>query len=192
MRVPLYNLCNWIQSPSNILFKLNMLETEHYIMREAQLRDAEFILSLINQPAWKQFISDHSINTIELAQDYIENKLCSLYQSLGFGLWVVDSIEEGRSIGLCGLLKRDTLDCIDLGFGFLPEFWGSGAAQETSLACLTYAFDELRKDEVAAIVSPDNVRSIRLLEKLEFQSESDYFDPITDERLLLYKINKPQ
>lgn len=88
------------------------------------MQDTGFILELINQPAWKKFITNHSINTPDKACEYIENKLIAMYQTLGFGLWVVELRAESRPIGVCVLLKRETLESVDLGFGFLSGVWG--------------------------------------------------------------------
>lgn len=168
-----------------------MLETEQYLLREAQTVDAEFILKLLNQPAWKKYIYDHDINTIELAKDYIETKLQAMYRELGFGLWVAVSKHNQVAQGVCGLLKRESLDCMDLGFGFLSDYWGTGVAYEASEACLKYAFDVLKAPKVVAITNPENGRSIGLLNKLGFEFERSYIPPESDEHLSLYALESP-
>ena len=90
------------------------------------------------------------------------------------GLWMVEFRDSHRPIGICGLIKRDTLADVDLGFAFMPEFRGEGFAQEASEACMRHARDQLGINRVVAIVSPENLRSIALLKKLGFQFETKW------------------
>lgn len=166
-----------------------MLETERCILREANIDDTDFILALINQPAWKKYISNHNINTPALAQKYIQTKLCAAYKKYDVGLWVVQLKDSMTAVGLCGLVKRDSLNYFDLGFGFLPEYWGQGLAYETSRICLNHAFKDKNLQNIAAITSPNNNRSINLLERLGFQYQGFYSPPGSEDLLSLYKIS---
>ena len=163
------------------------LESARLLLRQATCADAEFILELVNEPAWKEFIADHGISTLEDAIEYIKDKLLAMYQATGFGLWVVEKKDEHRPIGLCGLIKRDSLEHIDLGFAILSKYRNQGFAYEASAICLEYACRELRTQTVLAIVAPSNTRSIRLLEKLKFRYNSEYLDPNSGAVLLLFK-----
>lgn len=166
-----------------------MLKSDRLNLREATKSDSDFILELINQPAWKKYISKHSIKTQEQACTYIEEKLIVMYREHGFGMWVVESTNETSPVGLCGLLKRDSLKFIDLGFGFLPKYWGKGFATEASALCLHYAFERLNTPKVLAITVPCNDRSIRLLENLRFSYKEEYFHPGSSEVLSLYEVD---
>ena len=73
-------------------------------------------------------------------------------------------------IEMCGLLKRDQLPDVDLGYAFFPEFWSRGYAHESARAVLQWAA-ERGIDRIVAIVSPGNAASIRLLNKLGFAFE---------------------
>ena len=88
---------------------------------------------------------------------------------LGFGLYAVNLKATGQPIGICGLLRRDTLDDADIGFAFLPEYTGKGYAAESAEAILKNAQDILGMKRILAITSPDNFKSIKLLEKLGFE-----------------------
>jgi RimJ/RimL family protein N-acetyltransferase len=123
---------------------MTVLKTNRLLLREVSTDDSEFILKLINQPAWKQFISNHSIDTIEQASEYIEQKIITMYQKVNFGLWLVEKIDDAVPIGICGLLKRDSLQSIDLGFTFLADYWGQGFATEASIASIKYAKSEIK------------------------------------------------
>lgn len=163
-----------------------IVKTNRLLLREASTDDSEFILKLINEPAWHEFISKHSIDTIEKASEYIEQKMKAMYQTLGFGLWVVEKTDDATPIGICGLLKRDSLQYIDLGFAFLADYWGQGFALEASIGCLKYASNEIKSQKILAITDPSNTRSVKLLEKAGFIYESNFSHPGSDEILSLY------
>ena len=95
-----------------------------------------------------------------------------MYSRLGFGLYLVELKEEGESIGICGLIKRDFLEDVDIGFAFLPKFWGKGYAYESASAVMAYGKRAFGLNRLLAITSPDNYDSVRLLEKLGFNFES--------------------
>ena len=169
-----------------------MLANENITLRQASTADSAFILELANQPAWKQYIGDHAIGTESQAQEYIEQKLHVMYKSHGFGLWVVETLDNSEAVGLCGLIKRDSLEYIDLGFAFLPKFWGKGFARQASELCLQYAFNTLNAPKVLAITNPNNHRCIRLLECLHFDYVKNYSHPESNEVLALYELYSHQ
>lgn len=144
------------------------LQTHRLVIRQAVLADAEFILRLTNEPEWLQFIGDKNIRSLEAAKNYIQNSLLSGYETNGFGLWIVALQGALEPVGLCGLVNRDGLDGIDLGFAFLAEAQGKGYAFEASSKVLDYACQELELEKLLAITSPTNEASIRLLNKLRF------------------------
>ncbi|HEU5097697.1 MAG TPA: GNAT family N-acetyltransferase [Roseiflexaceae bacterium] len=146
-----------------------VLETDRLILRRFSAGDAAFILELVNDPGWLRFIGDRGVRTLEDARNYIQNGPVEMYDRLGFGLYAVDLKGGGTPIGMCGLLKRATLPAVDLGFAFLPRFAGQGYAAEAAAAVLAYAHQALGLARVLAITSPDNTRSIKLLERIGFQ-----------------------
>ncbi|GAB1268489.1 GNAT family N-acetyltransferase [Aurantivibrio infirmus] len=148
------------------------------------------MLELMNEPAWKKFIGDHDIDSTDKVLEYIENKIISMYRKFGFGLWMVEYSDSNVPIGICGLIKRDSLENIDLGFGFLSNYWSRGFAYEASLVCMDYAFKDHGVDKLLAITSSSNLRSIRTLEKLSFSFNSDYSHPGSKDILSLYQCEK--
>jgi RimJ/RimL family protein N-acetyltransferase len=150
---------------------LKVLETDRLILRWLSPEDAEFILRLVNEPSWLKFIGDKGVRTIEDARSYIQKGPVDMYSRLGFGLYLVELREESLPIGMCGLLKRDTLEDVDIGFAFLPEYWGRGYAYESAFAVITHSREVLGLNRIVAITSPDNDRSAKLLEKLGLRFE---------------------
>jgi RimJ/RimL family protein N-acetyltransferase len=164
---------------------VKVLETDRLILRWMSTDDAEFILGLLNEPSWLHFIGDRGVRTIEDARDYILKGPVEMYARLGFGLYVVEMKEGGIPIGICGLVKRDFLDDVDVGFAFLPKYWRQGYAYESASAVMAYGQGVLGLKRIVAITASDNHSSARLLEKLglRFERMVRYPDDGQDVRL---------
>jgi len=150
---------------------MKILETERLVFHHLTNDDAEFMLELLNEPSFIQNIGDRKIRTVDGAKGYINNGPVVSYAKNGFGLWLVKLKETGESIGICGLIKRDTLDDVDIGYAFLPKFWSKGYAVESALAVKAYAHDVVGLRRMVAITNPDNWDSIRVLEKIGMKFE---------------------
>lgn len=150
---------------------MKVLETERLIIRWLNMDDANFILELLNSPGWLQFIGDRGIRTAEEARDYIVNGPMSMYTRLRFGLYAVELKESLTLIGICGLIKRESLEDVDLGYAFLPGFWGKGYAYEAAKADVLYGKETLILNRLVAITTSDNHSSAKLLQKIGFQFE---------------------
>jgi len=147
-------------------------ESERLRLRELiPQSDADFILRLLNDPAFLANIGDRGVRTHAEAERYIETGPMASYERFGYGLLAVELKHSGVPIGLCGLLKRTWLMLPDIGFAYLPEFRGQGYALEAASAMLAWARDHRDITEVSAITAPDNRGSIRVLEKLGFTFE---------------------
>jgi RimJ/RimL family protein N-acetyltransferase len=147
-----------------------ILFTRRLTIRELVHSDAAFMLQLLNDPAFIQYVGDKGVRTLDEACEYIDAGPRTMYGEFGFGLWVVE-LMDGTPIGICGLLKRPVLDDVDLGFAMLPQFRGEGYAFEAAAAVVAHARDTLRLERLVAITNPDNDASGRLLEKLGFSFE---------------------
>jgi RimJ/RimL family protein N-acetyltransferase len=167
---------------------LNIAKTERLRVRWLIAEDSAFILALVNQPSWIQYIGDKGVRTLQDALRYIENGPVAMYKRAGFGLYLVQLAKTGEPIGICGLIKRDALEDVDLGFAFLPTFWGNGYAFESAAAVISYGRKVLGLRRIVAILSPDNHRSSKLLEKLGFCFERMHRMQPNDAALKLYAI----
>ncbi len=151
---------------------MTVIETERLILRCVDPhQDAPFILDLLNQPSFLRFIGDKGVRNLEAAREYIRTGPVASYERLGFGQYLTVRKEDQTPIGICGLVKRDALEDVDVGFAFLPQFWSRGYAFESASAVLAYARTTLGFTRIVAIASPDNAASIRLLERLGFRFE---------------------
>ena len=150
---------------------MTVLETDRLLLRKLTADDAEFILDLLNQPSFLRYIGDKGVRTTEDAIRYIETGPQASYVRFGFGLYLVELRESGVSIGMCGLLKRDSLPDVDVGFAFLPGYWSQGYAFEAAEAVMSYGREVHGLKRIVAITSLDNAASIRLLEKVGLRFE---------------------
>jgi len=169
----------------------NEFETPRLALRRLSPDDAEFILGLVNEPSWLRYIGDRGVRTPDDARAYILNGPVASYAKHGFGLFLTLRKEDGVPIGMCGLLKRDTLPDADVGFAFLPQFWSKGYAFEAVTATLAYGRAVHGLKRVVAITSPDNAGSIRVLEKLGLRYEKMMQLSATTPEIKLFAIDFP-
>lgn len=162
------------------------LQTERLVMQELSSCDAAFLLELLNSPGWLQYIGDKGIRTVEEAEKLITGVYEPYYKQHGFGFWLVSLKENNAKLGISGIIKRDGLEDIDLGFAFLPQYHGKGYAYEAASETMNFAKQQLHLKKLAAITSIDNQASIKLLEKLGFAFEKLIQLPNDDEILNLY------
>ena len=171
-----------MQSPS----PMTIIKTERLILRKLSTDDAEFILDLLNQPSFIHYIGDRGVRTLEDARKYILKGAVASYERFGYGLYLTLIKESEIPIGICGLVKRDSLKDTDIGFAFLPQFWSKGYAFESASAVLAYARNTLGLKRILGITTPDNHGSIRVLEKLGLKFEQMVKLPRDDVELKLF------
>ena len=172
---------------------MTVIETARLALRQLTPDDAAFMVELLNDPSFLRYIGDRGVRTLDDARRYVETGPMASYERFGFGLYLVmgrlkpaltggsgepvparaggEADASGEAMGICGLLKRDALPEPDVGFAFLPRFWGQGYAYESASAVLARGRDTHGLKRVLAITSPDNVASIGLLGKLGFVFE---------------------
>lgn len=145
---------------------MKILGTERLVLRSIETNDAPFYLRLVNEPSWLQFIGEKGVRTLADARTAIRTGPMAMQERLGFSLYLCELKGSAVAIGLCGLIKRDSLPEVDIGFAFLPEFWGEGYAFEAANAVIDHGVRRLGLKRLMAITSPDNTNSIRLIERL--------------------------
>jgi RimJ/RimL family protein N-acetyltransferase len=166
---------------------VKFLETDRLLLRQLTTDDAPFILELLNEPSFLQNIGDKGVRSITDARGYLLSGPLASYEHYGFGLYLVERKESRVALGICGLLKRETLADVDLGFAFLPQFWGQGFAVEAAQAVKNYAHQRLGLERIAAITLPSNRGSIRVLEALGMRFEKRIRLAEEAEELMLFE-----
>jgi RimJ/RimL family protein N-acetyltransferase len=164
-----------------------VLETGRLRLRHLEAGDAQFIVTLLNDPDWLRFIGDRGVRSEEQAVAYIEHGPARSYAQHGFGLYLTELKAGGAAIGLCGLIKRDFLAHVDLGFAFLPHFRGVGYAFEAAAGVLHHADTMRGLRHIVAITALDNERSAQLLQKLSFRDAGTIPYPGEEEPVWLFE-----
>lgn len=168
---------------------MKILETERLILRQASTEDASNILALLNEPSFIRNISDRRVRTLDEARDYILTRLIASYENHGFGMYLVLVKETGVPAGICGLVNREGLDDVDIGYAFLPQYWSQGYATEFALAVKEYAKNTIGLKRLVGITDPENHASIRVLEKIGLKFEKMIRLSEDDIDLKLYAID---
>jgi [ribosomal protein S5]-alanine N-acetyltransferase len=148
-----------------------VIRSERLEMREFELGDDEFVLRLLNDPAFLRFIGDKGVRTLADARAYITKGPLDSYRRHGYGLYLVSLRSDGTPIGMCGLVRREGLEDADVGFAFLSQFRAKGYASESAAAVLEYGRRRLELERIVAIAAPDNHASIAVLERVGLRYE---------------------
>jgi ribosomal-protein-alanine N-acetyltransferase len=150
----------------NLVKSMLICETDRLIICQLTVLDAPFVFTLLNTPTWIQYIGDRGIRNIDEARNYLLNGPIASYKRLGYGLFLVKLKAGDVPIGMSGLIKRDGLENVDIGFALHPDYTGKGYAFESTAAVLDYAREVLKLAVIDAITTAENEHSISLLKKL--------------------------
>lgn len=165
-------------------------ETERLLLRPTTVEDAPFILELMNSPAWIANIGDRGVRTVEDAEQYIQTKMRPQLEHLGYSNNTVIRKSDGAKMGSCGVYDREGLEGVDIGFSFLPDYWGKGYAYEAAHKMKELAFGEFGLSVINGITIEANLPSRRLLEKLGLKLIKMIQLPNDPEELMFYQIKK--
>lgn len=146
-----------------------ILESQRLTLRELNLSDAAFIQKIVNTKDFLTYIGDKKVFDRQSAEHYIQSGPAQSYKTHGFGLWLMQLKSDKQPIGLCGLLKRDTLEDVDVGFAVMPKHYRKGYTFEAAKACLDYGRHKLGIQKIVGITDSANTASIQLLNKLGMQ-----------------------
>jgi [ribosomal protein S5]-alanine N-acetyltransferase len=150
---------------------MKIFETERLTLRRLTPDDAPFILELLNDPLFLRFVGDKGVRSLADAREYLTHGPMASYAQHGFGLFHVALKSTGTPIGMCGLLKREALADVDVGFAYLPQFSGQGYATEAARATLAYGRSVLGLGRIVAITAPENLGSQNVLRKIGLRLE---------------------
>ena len=164
----------------------NILETNRLMLRELSEEDADFILELLNEADYIIFIGDRGVRTHQNAQTYIKEKIIPSYEKNGFGLYLVELIDDATPVGVCGLINRDGLPDIDIGYAFLASYRGNGYATEAAFAVMQLGVHTIGLERIVGITAVDNQPSINVLEKVGLHFEKLITLPGNDEEIMLF------
>ncbi|MCP9752685.1 GNAT family N-acetyltransferase [Ferruginibacter sp. HRS2-29] len=164
---------------------VNLLSTQRLTLRKLTTDDAPFILGLLNTPGFLRFIGDRKVRSVKDAETYLINGPLRSYHENDFGLWLF-LLKSGEPVGMCGLIRREGLADVDIGFAMMPAFEGKGYAFEIASAVMEYGRKKFALKRIVAITTEDNEQSIRLLKKLGLIFEEFIYLPNDEEKLMLF------
>ncbi|HIA03004.1 MAG TPA: N-acetyltransferase [Myxococcales bacterium] len=141
-------------------------ETARLSMRAFQPKDAEAFFRLNSHPEVIRYTGEPACESVAAAKQGIESY--PDWNQYGIGRWATVLKATEEIIGFAGFKYLPDFDEIDLGYRFLPQYWGQGLATEASLACLSYGFKTLGLKRIVGFTDSDNQASMRVLLKLGF------------------------
>ena len=167
------------------------LITARLTLRPFAPDDAAFIVELLNDPGWLRNIGDRKVRTQDDAREYLHKSAIAHAALHGFALGAVQRNRDGALIGMCGLIRRDGFDDVDLGYAFLPAYRGQGHAREAAAAWLACGFERFDLKRIVAITSVDNAASGKVLEAIGMRFEQRMRVAGHEEDSLLYAALAP-
>lgn len=145
-----------------------ILETERLVIRPFQFGDEQGVLEFSSNPKVLEYTGDVARNSLEEAKGLIENVWLKDYKTYGYGRFAVIYKPDNKLIGFSGFKFIPEVGMTDLGYRFLPEYWGKGIATESSIKMLEFGFSELKLSKIFGTVYPQNPASSVVLKKLGF------------------------
>lgn len=171
-----------------------ILETERTILREFTEADAPAVYRFNSHPEVVRYTGDKAVESVEQMLEFI--KKYEDYGKYGYGRWAVVYKDTNEVIGFNGLKYLKQWDGLaDLGYRFLPEYWGKGIATETSLAVVKYGFEVLKMEKMIGFVQHGNPASAKVLEKCGMTYIGEVYyddqDKANDFKVIKFELNKP-
>lgn len=172
----------------------NSIETPRLILREIVLEDAERLFLLDSNAEVMKFIGVPVANGLSETEENIR-KIRKQYEENGIGRWAVIEKDSGLLIGWSGLkyLTEEInghKNIYDLGYRFLPEFWGKGYATESAKAFLDYSFNTLNFPAIYAHAHCRNDDSNKILKKIGFRQTEKFVVDLDGAECFWYELKK--
>jgi RimJ/RimL family protein N-acetyltransferase len=152
---------------------VKVLQSDRLFLRTVSIDDASFYVHLVNQPSFKQFIGDKGVYTEEQARKVLSGGIIEQQERLGYSMYMVQRKSDMAPLGMCGLIKRDAFDDVDIGCAFLPQYWGLDYPFEAGAAVMEHAHDVIDLQRIIALVAPGNRSSVHLVGRLGFRLERE-------------------
>lgn len=169
------------------------LETERLILREMLPDDAKGMFELDSNPKVHKYLGSKPIKTIEESQKMIDN-VRNQYINQGIGRWATIEKATDDFIGWSGLKLNfektinNHINFYDIGYRFMPRYWGKGYATESAIATLDYAFKTMKIETVVGMAEVENIASKKVLQKIGLQYVEDFL--FEDLKVSWYELNK--
>lgn len=142
------------------------IETDRLLLREYVEDDAVAFFQLNSDPEVMRFVPDSSFNSIEEARQVLVARPIADYQKYGFGRYACILKTTGENIGFAGLKYLEEFGEVEVAYRLMRAHWGRGLATEAAIASVRFGFHELAQDHIIGLVMPENIASVKVLEKV--------------------------
>lgn len=143
-----------------------IFETEHFIIRQAQLGDVPDFVSFWNDPEVMRFLGDGTWGGgPEVVEKLLAHAIDFYAAHPGLGSWVVEDKAIKKVVGEASLGHLTETGEIEAGFILSKTHWGRGLGTELLRGLLKHGFANLGAEHIVAVCHPDNLGSIRVMEK---------------------------
>ena len=166
-----------------------MIKTARLRLTPMALKDAPFVLELLNTKEWVENIGQRNVHSISDAEQYIQKKMILHYEKNGYGNYLMTRAEDGAKIGCVSLYNREDVEGVDIGFAMLPQYCRKGYAYEGSKAIMNLGKSEFGLTSVCAFTSKGNIASQKLIERLGLKFERTILFGEEKEELLYYNLD---
>ncbi len=149
------------------------IETERLILREFRANDDTAMFELDSNAEVHKYLGNNPVTKIEQVHNYIAN-IQQQYLNNGIGRWITIEKSSNEIIGWSGLKfiteeENNQINFYDVGYRFMPKYWGKGYATEATKAALKYGFETLNINKIVGAANTENKASRRVLEKCGLQ-----------------------
>ncbi len=153
--------------------KFDYIETDRLLIRILEIKDKDAFFRYRSMPeiykyqAWRP-------KGIDEIEEFINKNISVCLNPRNTWIQLAVCLKEGQLIGDIGVHFLEDDYQVEIGYTLSPEYQGNGYAVEAVKAVIKYAFTELKKHRIISSVDPDNIKSIKLLEKIGFRKEAHF------------------
>jgi ribosomal-protein-alanine N-acetyltransferase len=148
-----------------------VIDTARLLLRRFTTDDLEAFYQLGSRPEIIRYAQAAPLASREKALEFMQAAPFHDYATYGYGRFACVWKATGEVIGFSGVKHVPEIGETELGYRFLPEYWGRGLATEAGQASIDFARSKLGLGRLVAMVHPDNVASARVVTKLGFSVE---------------------
>lgn len=154
-------------------------ETEHLILREIVPTDTGDMYRLDSDPLVHKYLGNNPIKCMGKARAYVDY-IRMQYEKYGIGRWAAIEKSTGDWIGWTGLKMNfeeemnGRINYYDIGYRFMPQYWGKGYATESSIAARDYFFTHFPGNTLCGLADVAHGASCRVLEKIGLEAKNDF------------------
>ena len=143
-----------------------IIETPRMLLRKFTLADVPATYEYNSNPEVQKYTGDELVSSLERAEEIMKDVVFKDYETYGYGRLAAVYKPENKVIGFAGFKYLPFIEDADIGFRFLPKYWGQGIATEVSHALVKYGFETMKLPRIIGIAYPDNIGSCKVLEKI--------------------------